>query len=67
MARNRFKPDEIVRNLRQAEALHGQGKAMAATIRQLGISEVKFYRWRKEYGGMSGDQLSRLKQLENEN
>ena len=42
--------------LRQAEVLHGQGKSMADAIRQLGISEMTFYRWRKEYAGMSGDQ-----------
>ena len=53
--------------LRQAEVLHGQGMSMAVGIRQLGISEVTFYRWRKEYGGMSGDQLRRLKELEKEN
>ena len=53
--------------LRQAEVLHGQGLSMAEAIRRLGISEVTFYRWRKEYGGMSGDQLRRLKELEKEN
>ena len=47
--------------------LHGQGMSMADGIRQLGISEVTFYRWRKEYAGMSGDQLRRLKDLEKEN
>ena len=40
---------------------------MAEAIRQLGISEVAFYRWRKGYGGLSGDQLGRLEQLEKEN
>ena len=67
MTRKRYKPEEIVGKLRQAEVLHGQGMAMAEAIRQLGISEVTFYRWCKEYGGMSGSQLSRLKQLEKEN
>ena len=67
MARKRYKPEEIVGKLRQAEVLRGQGMAMAEAIRQLGISEVTFYRWRNEYGGMSGHQLSRLKQLEKEN
>ena len=43
--------------LRQAEVLHGQGLSMADSIRQLGISEVTSYRWRKEYAGMSGDQF----------
>ena len=59
--------EEIVSLLRQAEVLHGQGMSMADAIRQLGISEVTFYRWRKEYAGMSGDQLRRLKELEKEN
>ena len=67
MARKRYKPEEIVSLLRQAEVLHGQGMSMADAIRQLGISEVAFYRWRKEYAGMSGDQLRRLKELEKEN
>ncbi len=67
MARKRYKPDEIVSLLRQAEVLHGQGMSMADAIRQLGVSEVTYYRWRKEYGGMSGDQLRRLKELEKEN
>ena len=67
MGRKRYKPAEIVGKLRQAEVLHGRGLSMAEAIRQLGISEVTFYRWRKEYGGMSGDQLRRLKELEKEN
>ena len=67
MARKRYKPEEIVSLLRQVEVLHGQGMSMADAIRQLGISEVTFYRWRKEYAGMSGDQLRRLKELEKEN
>ena len=67
MARKRYKPEEIVILLRQAEVLHGQGMTMADAIRQLGVSEVTFYRWRKEYGEMSGDQLRRVKELEKEN
>ena len=67
MARKRYKPEEIVGLLRQAEVLHGQGLSMADAIRQLGISEVTFYRWRKEYGGMSGDELRRLKPNLNSN
>ena len=56
MARKRYKPEEIDSMLRQAEVLHGQGMSMADAIRQLGISEVTYCRWRKEYGGMSADQ-----------
>ena len=60
MSRKRYKPEEIVNLLSQAEVLHGQGLSMADSIRQLGISEVTSYRWRKEYAGMSGDQFRRL-------
>jgi len=67
MARKRYKPEEIVSKLRQADVLHSQGMAMADAIRQIGVSEVTFYRWRKEYGGMKADQLKRLKELEKEN
>lgn len=67
MARKGFRPEEIVGKLRQAEVLHGQGMLMAEAIRHLGVSEVTFYRWRKEYGGLNGDQLRRLKDLEKEN
>lgn len=66
MARKRYKPEEIVGKLRQPEALR-QGMAMAEEIRQLGISEVAFYRWRNEYGGISGNQFGRPEQLEEEN
>ena len=67
MSRKRYKSEEIVAKLRQVDVLHSQGMSMADAIRQIGVSEVSFYRWRKEYGGMSGDQLRRLKDLEKEN
>ena len=67
MARKRYKPEEIVTKLRQVEVLRGQGATMVDAIRQIGVTEVTFYRWRKEYGGLSADQLKRLKELEKEN
>mgnify|MGYP001552065982 CR=1 FL=1 len=67
MSRKRYKPEEIVAKLRQVDVLHSQGVSMTDAIRRIGVSEVSFYRWRKEYGGMSGDQLRRLKDLEKEN
>ena len=67
MARKRYRPEEIVSLLRQAKVLHGQRLSMLGAIRQRGISEVMFYRWRKEYAGMSGDRLGRLKKPEKEN
>ncbi len=67
MAKKVHKPEEIVSKLRQVDVLHSQGMTMADAIRQISVSEVTFYRWRKEYGGMKADQLKRLKALEKEN
>jgi len=67
MSTKRHKPEEIVTKLRQVEVLRGQGLAMADAVRQVGISELTYYRWRKQYGGMSRDQLRQLKELRQEN
>ena len=67
MARKRFKPEEIVAKLRQVDVLQGQGSSVADAVRQIGVTEVTYYRWRREYGGMKTDQLKRLKELEKEN
>ena len=67
MAGKRDKPEEIVLKLRQVEVLQGQGKSIADAVRQIGVTQQSYYRWRKEYGGMSRDQLKRLKELETEN
>ena len=53
--------------LRQVEVLQGQGKSIADAVRQIGVTQQTYYRWRREYGGMSRDQLKRLKELETEN
>ena len=57
-------PEEIVTKLRQVEVLHAQGLSMAEAIRQIGVSEPTFYRWRKKYGGMRMEQLKDLKHLQ---
>jgi putative transposase len=67
MAGKRDKPEEIVLKLRQVEVLQGQGKSIADAVRQIGVTQQTYYRWRKEYDGMSRDQLKRLKELEAEN
>ena len=67
MAGKRDKPEEIVLKLWQVEVLQGQGKSIADAVRQIGVTQQTYYRWRKEYGGMSRDQLKRLKELETEN
>lgn len=67
MTSKRHKPEEIVSKLRQVEVLRGQGMSMSDAVRQIGVSELTFYRWRKKYGGMGTDQLKELKQLQKEN
>ena len=67
MARKRYKPEEIVAKLRQVDVLVSQGQNIADAIRQIGVSEVTYYRWRQEFGGLKTDQVKRLKELETEN
>ena len=67
MAGKREKPEDIVLKLRQVEVLQGQGKSVSEAVRQIGVTIQTYYRWRKEYGGMSRVQLKRLKELETEN
>ena len=54
--RKRYKPEEIVAKLRQVDVLVSQGQSMADSIRQIGVSEVTFYRWRQEFGGLKIEQ-----------
>ena len=67
MPRKRYRPEDILYKLREADIHISQGKTVAETIRLLGISDVSYYRWRKEYGGMNTSQVKRLKELEKEN
>ena len=67
MANKRPKPEEIVTKLRQVEVLTGQGMPRLDAIRQIGVTEQTYYRWRKKYGGMGTDQLKELKRLQKEN
>ena len=67
MARKRHTPEEIVAKLRQVDVLMAQGRPVADAVRAIGVTEVTYYRWRNEYGGLKGDQIKRLKELEAEN
>ena len=67
MARKRHTAEEIVAKLRQVDVLSSQGRSIADAIRAIGVTEVTYYRWRNEYGGLKGDQVKRLKELESEN
>jgi putative transposase len=53
--------------LRQVDVLVSQGQNIADAIRQMGVSEVTYYRWRQEFGGLKTEQVKRLKELETEN
>ena len=67
MTNKRPKPEEIITKLRQVEVLMGQGMARLDAIRQIGLVEQTYYRWRKQYGGTGVDQLKELKRLQKEN
>ena len=67
MPRKRYRPEDILSKLREADIHISQGKTVAETIRVLGTSDVSYYRWRREYGGMTTSQVKRLKELEKEN
>jgi transposase-like protein len=67
MSKKRYSAEEVVARLRQVDVLTSQGRSVADAIRTIGVSEVTYYRWRQEYGGLKGDQVRRLKELEAEN
>lgn len=67
MPKKRHKPEEIVAKLRQVDVLVSQGQSVADAIRSIGVTEVSYYRWRREFGGPKTDQVKRMKELEAEN
>ncbi len=67
MSRKRHEPEEIVAKLRQVDVLAAQGQSVADAVRAIGVTEVTYYRWRQEYGGLKSDQVRRMKELETEN
>ena len=67
MAIKRYRPEQIIAKLRESDVLLSQGYTVANIIKALEISEVTYYRWRKEYGGMTTSQVKWLKELEKEN
>ena len=67
MARKRYTAEQIIGKLREAEGGLASGKRVAEVVRELGVTEQTYYRWRREYGGMKVSQARRLKELEREN
>jgi len=67
MKRSRHTPEQIIRKLREAERLLGEGETIPEAAKELGISEQTYHRWRNQYGGMKAEDAKRLKELEREN
>ena len=67
MKRRRHTPEQVIRKLREAERLLGEGKTIPEAAKELGISEQTFHRWRNQYGAMKANDAKRLKELEREN
>jgi putative transposase len=65
--RTRHSPEQIVRKLRDADAMLSAGKDLAAVLQSLEVSEATYHRWRAQYGGMKAEEAKRLKELELEN
>lgn len=65
--RKRHNAEEVVRKLRDADAMLASGKDLAAVLQALEVSEATLHRWRNQYGGMKSEEAKRLKQLEQEN
>ena len=65
--RKRHTPEQIVKKLRDADAMLNAGKDLATVLQSLEVSQSTFERWRSQYGGMKAEEAKRLKQLEEEN
>jgi putative transposase len=65
--RKRHSPEQIVKKLRDADAMLNAGKDLAAVLQALEICEATYHRWRNQYGGMKSEEAKRLKELEDEN
>lgn len=67
MARKHYRPEEIISKLREADVYLAEGMKVVEVCKALGVHQMTYYRWRREYGGMKVSQVKRLKELEKEN
>ncbi len=67
MGRKRYQAEQIISKLREAEVFLAKGDTVGQVARRLEVTEQTYYRWRKEYGGLTVDQAKRLKEVEHEN
>ena len=65
--RKRHSPEQIIRKLRDSDAMLSAGKELAEVLQSLEVSEATLHRWRAQYGGMKAQEAKRLKELEEEN
>ena len=67
MPKRSYTPEKIINKLREVEILLSQGSTIGEAARKIGVTDMTYYRWRREYGGMRIEQVKRLKELEKEN
>jgi transposase len=67
MSRRRHTPEQVVRKLREADRLLGEGLELPEVTKLLEVSEQTYFRWRNQFGGMKAEDVKRLKELEAEN
>ena len=67
MKRIRHSPEQIIRQLREADAELARGATVPEVCKALGIAENTYYRWRNQFGGIKANEMKRLKELEREN
>ena len=67
MGKVNYSVEQIITKLREVEVLCSQGRTVGEAVRQIGVSEQTYYRWRKKYGGMNTSEARKMKELEKEN
>ena len=67
MKRSKHKPEQIILKLRTAEKMAAEGRTVSDIVRELGVSEQTYYRWKHQYGGSDKKEIHRLRKLEKEN
>ena len=65
--RRRHTAEQIIKKLRDADAMIAAGKSVGEVLQALEVSEATLSRWRSQYGGMKSEEAKRLKKLEEEN
>ena len=67
MKQRRHTPEQVIRKLREADRMLGEGRSIGEVAKALEVSEPTYHRWRNQHGGMKADDAKRLKELEREN